>query len=58
MKTERAKDTVAKVCPACSSTTGVRETTEDEKAYTLGLYALHDFIGGIDLTIAKYYCKK
>lgn len=58
METERDESVSEKVCPACSSTTGVRDITDDEKAYAFGLYALHDYIGRIDWATATYYCEK
>ncbi len=45
-------------CPACSNTDSVKEISEDEKDYGLGLYSIYDFIGRIDLITCKYHCEK
>jgi len=57
MESEKDKKIHMK-CPACGIKTDIKKLSEDEKIYPLGLYSLYDFIGGIDWTIAKYYCEK
>jgi len=43
------------ICPACRSTE-VEEISESEKIYSMGLYAIYDFIGNINKVSNQYRC--
>jgi len=45
------------ICPSCSSDE-VEEIPESERNYSLGLYALYDFVGGVNKVFNRYRCSR